>query len=52
MKAVGKNEKNKKQGDNKMGEGDRKLKENAIGKIVEQDISEHVNLFKNKVVNA
>ena len=29
MKAVGKDEKNKKQVDNKMGEGDSKLKENV-----------------------
>ena len=48
MKAVGEDEKNEKQGDNKMGEGDSKLKENAIGKIAEQDTSEHLNLFKNK----
>ena len=51
MKAVGEDKKSQKQGDNKMGEGDRKLKENVFGKIVKQDTSENVNLFKNKVVN-
>ena len=47
MKAVGEDEKSE-----KMVEGGSKLKENVIGKIVEQETSENVNLFKNMVVNA